>query len=236
MPAPKNPFKRHRFPRDVILQAVRWYCRFALSYRDVKDLLEERGVHVDAATIYRWVRKFGPEIAKRSFKYKSCRSLTWHVDETYIRVGGKWRYLWRAVDQHGRLIDFRLTARRDAKAARAFFRQACDNARLYQPMTIVTDKAHSYSKVIGEMNRWSFPGEEIRHVDRKWKNNRIESDHAALKKLVTPTRGFKSLSAAKDTLKGIEAVRSIKRGHVVGRESGVAGEVRFVASLFKEAA
>lgn len=236
MPAPKNPFKGHRFPKDIILQAVRWYCRFALSYRDVKDLLEERGVHVDAATIYRWVRKFGPEIAKRSFKHKSCRSLIWHVDETYVRVGGRWRYLWRAVDQHGRLIDFRLTARRDANAARAFFRQACDNARLYQQMTIVTDKAHSYAKVIGEMNRWSFPGEEIRHVDRKWKNNRIESDHAALKKLVTPTRGFKSLSAAKDTLKGIEAVRSIKRGHVVGREAGVAGEVRFVASLFEEAA
>lgn len=73
MPEPRNPFKRHRFPRDVILQAVRWYCRFALSYRDLKDLLEERGVHVDAPTIYRWVRKFGPEIAKRSFKHNSCR-------------------------------------------------------------------------------------------------------------------------------------------------------------------
>lgn len=168
--------------------------------------------------------------------HKSCRSLIWHVDETYVRVGGKWRYLRRAVEQHGRLIDFRVTARRDAKAARAFFRQACDNARLYQPMTIVTDKAHSYAKVIGEINRWAFPGEEIRHVDRKWKNNWIESDHAALKKLVTPTRGFKTLSAAQDTRKGIEAVRSIKRGYVVGREAGVAGEVRFVASLFKEAA
>ncbi len=98
MPKPRDPFKRHRFPKDVILMAVRWYCRFALSYRDVRDLLEERGVFVDAATVYRWVRKCGPEVAKRSFKYKSCRGLDWHVDETYVRVGGKWRYLWRAVD------------------------------------------------------------------------------------------------------------------------------------------
>lgn len=236
MSHPKNPFKRHRFPKGVILMAVRWYCRFALSYRDVRDLLEERGVSVDAATIYRWVRKFGPEVAKRSFKHKSCRGLDWHVDETYVRVGGKWRYLWRAVDQHGRMVDFRLTARRDIKAARAFFRQAQDNARLYQPMTITTDKAHSYKKIIEELNRWSFPGEEIRHVDRKWLNNRIESDHAALKKLITPMRGFKSLSAAKDTLKGIEAIRSIKKGHVRGKAVGIAGEIRFISELFREAA
>ena len=236
MPKRRDPFKRHRFPKDVILMAVRWYCRFALSYRDVRDLLEERGVFVDAATIYRWVRKFGAEIAKRSFKHKSCRGLDWHVDETYVRVGGKWRYLWRAVDPRGQLIDFRLTARRDAKAARAFFKQACDYARLYQPMTIITDKAQSYAKIIEEMNRWSFPGEEIRHIDQKWRNNRIEGDHAALKKLITPTRGFKSLRAAKDTLRGIEAVRSIKNKHVAGRADGVAGEIHFIDSLFAEAA
>jgi len=134
------------------------------------------------------------------------------------------------------MVDFRLTARRDAKAARAFFRQACDNARLYQPMTIITDKANSYAKVIDEMNRWSFPGEEIQHVDRKWQNNRIESDHSAPKKVITPTRGFKSLSAAKDTLRGIEAVRSIKNGHVFGKADGVLGEVRFISELFQEVA
>jgi len=128
-----NPFKHHRFPPDVILCAVHWYCRFSLSYRDVRDLLAERGIELDASTIHRWVRKFGPEIAKRSFKHRSWRGLNWHVDEAYIRVSVKWRYLWRAVDQHGQLDYFRLTARRDAKAARAFLKQACENARLYQP-------------------------------------------------------------------------------------------------------
>lgn len=232
----RNVFKHHRFPPDVILCAVRWYCRFAFSCRDVRDLLAERGIDVDASTIHRWVRKFGPEIAKRSFKHRSWRSQSWHVDETYIRVGGSWRYLWRAVDQNGRLVDFRLTARRDVKAARAFLKQACENARLYQPRTITTDKAHSYARVIGEMNRFELPGEGILHVNRKWENNRIESDHAALKKLITPMRGFKSLSSAKATLRGIEAIRSIKHGHVEGKEPGVTGEIRFVKELFEIAA
>ncbi len=108
----RSPFKRHRFPAKITLLAVRWYCRYPLSYRDVRDLLAERGIHVDPATISRWVVKFGPEIAKRSFTHRSWRGLTWHVDETYVRVGGQWRYLWRAVDPHGQLADFRLTAPR----------------------------------------------------------------------------------------------------------------------------
>ncbi|MBI99661.1 MAG: IS6 family transposase, partial [Halobacteriovoraceae bacterium] len=101
----KNPFKRHRFPREIILLAVRWYCRYPLSCRDVRDMLAERGVTVDASTIHRWVRKFGPEIRKRAYGgHRSWRGLQWHVDETYIRVGGRWCYLWRAADQFGQLI------------------------------------------------------------------------------------------------------------------------------------
>ncbi|MEQ9248560.1 MAG: IS6 family transposase [Nitratireductor sp.] len=126
----KNPFNRHRFPREIILLAVRWYCRYPLSCRDVRDMLSERGVTVDASTIHRWVRKFGPEIRERAYSgHRSWRGLQWHVDETYIRVGGRWCYLWRAVDQFGQLIDFRLTARRNAKAARAYLRQARETVR-----------------------------------------------------------------------------------------------------------
>lgn len=115
----RNPFKQHRFPRDVILLAVRWYCRYPLSYRDMRDLLAERGITADAATIYRWVQKFGQEIRKRAYgAHRSWRGLQWHVDETYVRVNGRWCYLWRAVDQRGQLIDFRLTARRNAVSIR----------------------------------------------------------------------------------------------------------------------
>lgn len=97
----RDPFKHHRFPAEVILLSVRWYCRYPLSYRDVRDMLAEHGIEVDAATVYRWVQKFGPEIAKRTFGRRSWRGLDWHVDETYVRVSGKWCYLWRAVDHHG---------------------------------------------------------------------------------------------------------------------------------------
>ncbi|MSU90904.1 IS6 family transposase [Rhodobacteraceae bacterium 2CG4] len=141
-------------------------------------MLAERGVTVDASTINRRVRKFGPEIRKRAYgTHRSWRRLQWHVYETYVRVGTGWYYLWRAVDQFGQLIDFRLTARRNATAARAFLRQARETVRLYLPMTIITDKAHSVAKVIGEINNNLGPEGAIRHIDRKYLNIRIERDH-----------------------------------------------------------
>ena len=211
--ASRNPFKHHRFPKDVILLAVGWYCRYPLSYRDVRDLLAERGISEDAASVYRWVQKFGPEIRKRTYgRHRSWRGLQWHVDETYVRVNGRWCTLSRAIDQRGQLIDFRLTARRNANAARAFMRQARETVRLYQPMTIITDKARSYAKVIKVLNRYCDPGDAIHHVDRKHLNNRVEGDHGALKQLLRPKRGFHNLTAAKNTLKGIETFRSIKKG------------------------
>ena len=217
--------------------AVRWYCRYPLSYRDVRDMLAERGIMVDAASIYRWVRKFGPEIRKRALSHhRSWRGLTWHVDETYIRVNGRWCYLWRAVDQFGQLIDFRLTARRDAKAARAFLRRARETVRLYQPLTIITDKAPTYVKVIAEINDRLGPEDTIRHVTRKHLNNRIESDHAALKRLLRPMRGFRGLASAKATLKGIETFRAIRKAEFDGATKGVANEITFVENLFTLAA
>lgn len=228
----KNPFKGHRFPPKIILWAVRWYYRYAISYRELQDMLEESGVFVNSATLCRWVQKFGPEVAKRAFKHRSWRGLDWYVDETYIRIKGRLYYLWRAVDQRGQLIDFRLTAKRDAKAARAFLKQARDNARLYQPMTITTDKARAYRKVLEEVNHGELEADRIRHISRKYQNNRIESDHAALKKYLYPMRGFQSLRTAKATLKGIETIRNIKRGHVYGKMQGVNGEVDFLHQLF----
>ncbi len=95
----RNPFKRHRFPREVILLAVRWCCCYPLSCRDVRDMLAERGISVDASTVHRWVQNFGPEIRNRAqARHRPWRGLQWHADETYVRVGGRWGYLWRAVD------------------------------------------------------------------------------------------------------------------------------------------
>ena len=134
------------------------------------------------------------------------------------------------------MIDFRLTARRDAKAARAFLRQARETVRLYQPLTIITVNAPTYAKVISEINERLGPEDAIRHVTRKHLNNRIESDHAALKRLLRPTRGFRDLSSAKAALQGIEAFRAIRKAEFDRATRGVAHEIEFVTSLFRDAA
>lgn len=155
------------------------------------------------------------------------------MDETYIRVGGKWRYLWRAIDANGQMVDFRLTARRDAKAARAFLRKAIERVRLHRPVTICTDKAHTYRRVILEINhRYNPHFDSIRHVDRKWRNNLIESDHAALTRLLGCRRSFRSLRTAKATLSGIETMPTIKSGHIHHKQPGVKGEIDFISELF----
>ena len=232
----RSSFKHHRFPQDIILCAVRWYLRYPLSYQDVVDLLAERGITIDRSTVYRWVIKFGLEITGRTERHLRRASLQWHVDETYIRVGGKWRYLWRAVDADGPRIDFRLTARRDAKAARAFLNKAIERVRLHRPVTIVTDKAPTYRRVIREINHGYDPHfDGIKHIDRKWLNNRIESDHAAMKRLLGYRQSFRSLRSAKATLRGIETIRTIKRGHIHNKQPGVKGEITFISQLFDAA-
>lgn len=180
--ARRNPFKPHRFPHEIILPAVRWYGRYPLSCRDVRDMLAGRGEAVDTAAVHRRVRKFDPEIRKRAqARHCSWRGLQWHADETYLRVGGLWRYLWRAVDRFG-------------------------------------------------------PEDAIRHVARKHLNNRIESDHAALKQRLRPMRGFQTLAEAKAAPAGIETFRTIRRGQFGNCQTGMINEIAFVDNLFPEAA
>ncbi|KMK64420.1 DDE domain [Puniceibacterium sp. IMCC21224] len=163
-----SPFKHHRFLREIILCAVRWHLRFPLSYQDVVDLLAERDFTVDRSIIYRWVQKFGLALTKRTEKHLRRASVDWFVDETYVRVGGKWRYLWRGIDANGQMVDFRLTARRDAKAASDFLNMAIERVRLHRPVTIVTDTADSYRRVIREINQRYDPHfDSIRHIDRE---------------------------------------------------------------------
>jgi IS6 family transposase len=154
------------------------------------------------------------------------------VDETYIRVCGKWRYLWRIVDQKGQFVDFRLTARRDLKAAKAFLKQAQSNCGLYPPATIVTDKAPTYPAIIEAMEDHAYFNQPVKHINTKWCNNRIESDHAALKRIVNPAKGFKTLRSAKATLLAIEAFRTIKRKHVFNPPETPAAEIRLLNECF----
>ena len=127
-------FKRRRFLVEIILLCVRWYCKYGISYRDLAEMMSERGVSVSPSTIFRWVQRYAPEIEKRVRPYQGHRSGSWRVDETYVRVGGRWRYLFRAVDKHGRLIASMLSGRRDTGAAYRFLRKALRAVSDYPPI------------------------------------------------------------------------------------------------------
>jgi transposase-like protein len=183
-------FKRRRFPAEIILLCVRWYCRYGISYRDLEEMMAERGVAVDHVTLYRWIQRYAPELEKRVRWYQGYRSSSWRVDETYVRVGGKWKYLFRAVDKQGRLIDFMLSDRRNTKAARRFLAKALKVMRNWPPVSVTTDKLGSYPKALRRLKRKGELKDTVRHRTSKYLNNRIEADHGALKRLIRPTRGL----------------------------------------------
>src|SRR5690348_16603525 len=167
---PRSAFAGFRFPAEVIVLAVRWYLRYGLSYRDVEELLVERGVEVDHVTIYRWVQRFTPLLADAARFARHSPGDRWFVDETYVRVNGVWRYIYRAVNQHGQVIDVLVSTRRDADAARRFFRRALATLKVV-PVEVVTDAAAVYPRVLDELAPAAW-----HHVER-WANNRIEADH-----------------------------------------------------------
>ena len=207
-------FRGFRFPAEVILWAVRWYLQFGISYRDLERRLADRGVAVAHTTLYRWVQRFAPELEQRLRRHlRPCRG-PWHVDETYVRVGGEWRYLYRAVDGTGQTIDFMLSARRDKRAARRFFRQALGRENTRNPREIVTDRLTSYPGALRGMKRagelWRF----TRHRRGRWLNNLVEQDHRRIKRRTGPMLGFGSFRTARRTLAGVEAMAMLTKGQV----------------------
>jgi transposase-like protein len=145
-----SAFAGFYFPPDVIVLAVRWYLRFALSYRDVEELLADRGIEVDYVTIYRWVQRFTPLLAEAARPCRHAVGDRWQVDEAYVKVAGRWRYVYRAIDQSGQVIDVFVSARRDAKAARRFFQRAIGTTKV-MPTEVATDRAPTYPVVIEEL-------------------------------------------------------------------------------------
>jgi IS6 family transposase len=186
--------------------AVRWYLRFGLSYRDVEELLAERGVEVDHVSIYRWVLRFTPLLIDAARPCRHGVGDRWHVDETYVRVTGEWRYVYRAVDQHGQVIDVYISARRDGPAAKKFFVKAI-KANGCEPVEVVTDKASTYPGVLDE----NLPG--AFHNTVKHANNRIENDHGRLKARRRPMRGLKQDRSARIIIAGHALIQNLRRGH-----------------------
>jgi transposase, IS6 family len=229
-------FKRRRFSVEIILLCVRWYCKYGISYRDLAEMMQERGVAVDPSTIFRWVQRYAPEIEKRIRPYRGPRSRSWRVDETYVRVGGNWKYLFRAVDKHGRLIAFMLSDRRNTDAAYRFLRKAIKAMSHYPPSSITTDKLASYPRAILRLQNEGLLPDDVVHRTSKYLNNILEADHGALKRVIRPTRGFQTMTTAAATLTGFEIMRMIRRGHCILRKHQATGEIRLIDQLFGLAA
>ena len=206
----KSPFKWRHFESDIILLCVRWYLRYPLSYRNLEEMMLERGLTVDHSTVYRWVQGYAPELDKRVRSHLKPTSDSWRVDETYIRVKGEWKYLYRAVDSMGNTLDFMLSAKRDGKAAERFFRQVLKSTHTQAPRVISVDKNAAYPKAIETLKRDETLEETTELRQKKYLNNIIEQDHRPIKRLVNASMGFKSFNTARRTLRGYEAMNMIR--------------------------
>jgi transposase-like protein len=205
-PIARSAFAGFCFPPDVIVLAVRWYLRFGLSYRDVEELLAERGIEVDHVTVYRWVQRFAPLLAEAARPCRHSVGDRWQVDETYVKVAGHWRYVYRAIDQFGQVIDVFVSPRRDLKAARRFFEQAIGTTKI-TPVEVVTDHAPVYPGVLEELVPAAW------HRTDQYANNHIEADHGRLKARLRPMRGLKQDRSARVVIAGHAFVQNVRRGH-----------------------
>ena len=198
-------FAGFRFPREVIAVAVRWYLRYALSYWDVEELLAERGVTVDHVTVYRWVQRFTPEFIEAARLCRHAPGDRWFADETYVKVAGRWTYLYRAIVQHGQVIDVLLSKRRDLAAARRFFGRALRAGIV--PAGVATDRAPAYPRVLDELIPSAL------HTTEQYANNRVEADHGRLKARLRLMRGLKRHQSARIVAAGHALVQNIRCGH-----------------------
>src|SRR5215471_1140344 len=203
-------FKRRHFDQEIILLCVRWYITYKLSYRDLRAMMAERGIDLAHITIMRWVQRYVPEFAKHWQRHARPVGRSWRVDETYIRVKGRWVYLYRGVDKEGQTIDFFLSERRDMSAAKRFLQQAI--AKRGIPQKITLDGYAASHELVRELQQEGVLPAELRVRTSKYLNNLIEQDHRRVKQRVRPMLGFKRFAHAAITLSGIELVHQIQKG------------------------
>ena len=211
-------FKGRHFTKPIILLVVRWYVAYALSYRDIEEMMKERGISVDHATINRWVIKYAALLEKEfRNKYKRQTGMSWRMDETYVKNKGKWGFLYRAVDKDGNTIDFMFSAKRDQKAALRFFKKAIGSNGL--PQTVTIDKSGANNAALEQLNKLFLMSSlcflfiTIRQI--KYLNNIVEQDHRHIRRIIKPMLGFKSFASAKATIAGIELHHMLRKGQMV---------------------
>ncbi len=213
-------FKGKHFMKPIILMAIRWYVAYALSYRDIEEILQDRGLVIDHATINCWVIEYSSELAAAFKTKKKPVKSSWRMDETYIKVKGKWMYQYRAVDKDGDTIDCYFAKNRDKKAALAFFRKAILSSG--KPSVVNIDKSGSNTAALNEVNKNMRKLGKIKIRQNKYLNNMIEQDHRFIKKITRPTLGFKAMHSARATLDGIELHHMLRKGqHINSKNQSV---------------
>ena len=212
-----EPFKCRHFQPEIILLNVRWYLRYGLSYRDLEEMMLERGLNVAHTTIFRWVQAYSPEIDQRCRPYLRSTNDSWRVDETYIKIKGVWKYLYRAVDSEGNTLDFMLSAKRDAKAAKRFLKKVLNAPHTVAPRVVTVDKNAAYPPAIDELKKDEALPKTTETRQVKYLKNIVEQDHRFIKRRVKPGLGFSSFNTARRTLKGYEAMNMIRKE--IGRAS-----------------
>jgi len=213
---------------------VRWYLSYPLSYRQVEELITERGLPVDHSTVFRWVQYYSPALDKRCRRYLRPTNDSWKVDETYIKVKGQWKYLYRAVDSAGNTLDFLLTAKRDGKAAKRFFRKMLKATLNRQPRVVTVDKNPAYPKAIAELKAEQALPQSVELRPSRYLNNIVEQDHRFIKRLVKSGMGFGAFNTARRTIRGYQIMHMLRKGRFQGVARGAVLErVKFIEQVFR---
>jgi transposase, IS6 family len=228
----QNLFKWKHYQPEIILLTVRWYLRYNLSFRNLVEMMEERGLSMAHTTIMRWVHQYGPELDKRVRRHLKPTNDSWRVDETYIKVKGQWMYLYRAVDSEGNTIDFYLSKTRDKRTAKCFFKKALRSFHVSKPRVITVDKNPAYPIAVEELRKEKDMPSGMQLRQKKYLNNIVEQDHRFIKKRVRSMLGLKSFRTATYILSGIEAMHMIKKKQVHQGVKSVQNEVKFIHRLF----
>jgi transposase-like protein len=232
-----NPFKWKQFSHDIILWSVRWYCQFALTYRDLVMMMEERGLSASHTTIMRWVHQYATEIKKRLKKFLKTSNDSYRIDETYIKVKGVWHYLYRAVDSEGNTLDWMLSEKRNQKAAEEFFKQLLSNNHCFVPRVMNFDKNTAYPPAFKTIKHNGLIPEttELRQV--KYLNNMVEQDHRFSKRRIVYSQWLQTFETAEATISGYESMHMIRKGQIEGvGKKDIVAQKKFINDLFGIAA
>ncbi|QGP40398.1 IS6 family transposase [Piscirickettsia salmonis] len=232
-----QPFKWKHYSGEIILWLVRWYGHYALSYRDLKEIAAERGLEIERSTICRWVHEYGSQIAKRLRPHFRQTCASWRLDETLVKIKGRWYYLYRAIDKYGHTLDWMLSRQQNAKAAMRFFKKAIAQPYVKSPRVVNVDKhasfppAHQKAKDEGVFSSQC----KLRRV--KYLNNCIENDHKAVNRKSRFRQWYQSLSTARPTIDIMEAMRMVQKGQLrYIKKQNICAQNQLIDKLFGLAA